>query len=179
MVRGQKANYENTIIYKLVCNHLNITDFYIGSTTNFIKRKYHHKSNCYNEKCKEYNYYVYNFIRNNGGWENWSMIEICKYPCNDRREAEAEERRQYELLKPTLNTKKPYITEYEILKYHKEYSKDYREENKQEIAEYKKNYYKQRNQKINCECGGNYTVHNKLKHFKTKKHQKYLDNIQT
>ena len=26
-------------------------------------------------------------MRDNGGWQNWSMIEIEKYPCNDQQEA--------------------------------------------------------------------------------------------
>jgi len=37
-------NYTNTIIYKIVCNDLNITDLYVGSTTDFTNRKYNHKS---------------------------------------------------------------------------------------------------------------------------------------
>ena len=41
-------DYSKTIIYKIVCNDLNITDLYIGHTTNFIKRKATHKSNCNN-----------------------------------------------------------------------------------------------------------------------------------
>ena len=45
-------NYTNTIIYKIVCNDLNITDLYVGSTTDFTNRKYNHKSSCNNEKIK-------------------------------------------------------------------------------------------------------------------------------
>ena len=30
-------------------------------------------------------------IRENGDWNNWSMIEIEKYPCNDDNEARARE----------------------------------------------------------------------------------------
>ena len=37
-------------------------------------------------------------IRENEGWNNWSMIEIEKYPCNDKNEACARERYWYELL---------------------------------------------------------------------------------
>lgn len=43
-----------------------------------------------------------------------------------------------------------------------------------------KNYYKKNKDKlkelINCECGGKYRKYNKSKHFKTKKHLKYLEN---
>ena len=41
-------DYSKTIIYKIVCNDLNITDVYVGHTTNFIKRKARHKYDCNN-----------------------------------------------------------------------------------------------------------------------------------
>ena len=85
-------NYSNCIIYKIVCNDYNIKELYVGSTTEFTKRKYRHKANCTSPKYTEYEYKVYEFIRNNGGWDNWSMIEIEKYPCNDGNEARARER---------------------------------------------------------------------------------------
>ena len=77
-------NYANTIMYKFVCNDLNVTDVYVGNTTEFTKRKSSHKCNCNNENCKSHNLKVYQIIRANGGWLNWRMIEIKKYPCNDR-----------------------------------------------------------------------------------------------
>ena len=43
-------------------------------------------------------------IRENEGWNNWSMIEIEKYPCNDKNEACARERYWYELLNANMNT---------------------------------------------------------------------------
>jgi hypothetical protein len=36
-------DYSKTIIYKIVCNDLNIKDVYVGHTTNFIKSKALHK----------------------------------------------------------------------------------------------------------------------------------------
>ena len=42
--------YENGLIYKIVCNDPNITDCYIGSTTNIVKRRQSHKSACNNKK---------------------------------------------------------------------------------------------------------------------------------
>jgi hypothetical protein len=32
-------NYQNTVIYKIVCNDLSIKDLYVRHTTNFRKRK--------------------------------------------------------------------------------------------------------------------------------------------
>ena len=38
---------------------------YIGSTINFNKRKQNHKSDCYNEKNKNFNKLLYKFISEN------------------------------------------------------------------------------------------------------------------
>ena len=73
--------YSNTVIYKIVSNDLNITECYVGHTTDFVRRKAAHKSACTNEKGKTYDFKVYKTIREIGGWDNWSMIEIEKYPC--------------------------------------------------------------------------------------------------
>ena len=51
------------IIYKIVCNDLNITDCYVGSSINFKRRKGEHKSSCNNPNSKIYNLNVYKFIR--------------------------------------------------------------------------------------------------------------------
>ena len=101
-------DYSKTIIYKIVCNDLNITDVYVGHTTNFISRKARHKSNCNNINGNEYYFKIYNTIRNNGGWDNWSIIEIENVrDCNDINEACTRERYWYELLNGYQNN--PYI----------------------------------------------------------------------
>jgi predicted GIY-YIG superfamily endonuclease len=46
--------YENTVIYKIVCNDLTITEIYVGHTTNFTKRKYKHKHDCKTKMNKKY-----------------------------------------------------------------------------------------------------------------------------
>jgi predicted GIY-YIG superfamily endonuclease len=84
-------DYSKTVIYKIVCNDENVNYIYVGSTTNFTKRKCDHKNRCNNINGKEYNHKKYVHIRENGGWENFKMIEVEKYPCNDKREAEARE----------------------------------------------------------------------------------------
>jgi hypothetical protein len=86
------VDYSKTIIYKIVCNDLNIKDLYVGHTTEFTKRKYKHKYSCNTEAHHTHNYQVYKTIRANGGWDNWSMIEIEKLPCTDANEARKRER---------------------------------------------------------------------------------------
>jgi hypothetical protein len=101
-----EIDYSNTIIYKIYCKDKNIHDIYVGHTTNFIKRKYQHKNFCNNieKKLK-----IYETIRQNGGWDNWDMIEISKYNCKNKQEAIIKENQHYEELKASLNVKTSYI----------------------------------------------------------------------
>jgi hypothetical protein len=46
-------------------------------------------------------------MRQNGGWDNWNMVEIAKYNCQDATEARIREQEHYDLLKPTLNHANP------------------------------------------------------------------------
>ena len=71
-----EIDYTQTTIYKICCKDTLITDIYVGHTTNFTKRKNQHKTSCSNENDKKYKQYVYEFIRQNGGWENWTMLQI-------------------------------------------------------------------------------------------------------
>tara|TARA_R110001592_G_C12882691_1_gene724877 strand:- start:171 stop:710 length:540 start_codon:yes stop_codon:yes gene_type:complete len=167
-------DYSKGFIYKLCCLDVNIKDIYIGSSTNFKQRKTQHKSNCNNEKGKTYNSYIYKFIRDNGGWDNWTMIELYKYPCNDKRELECEENRMMNELQSQLNSKKPYITEEEI----REYNKNYREEHKEELKILKHNHYEnnkeeikiKNKEKIVCDnCGALSNRTNLSRHKKSKK----------
>ena len=134
--------YQNTIIYKIVCNDLNMKEVYVGSTTDFVRRKTHHKSNCMNNKCTM----IYTVINKNGGWKNWSMIEIEKYPCNDKREAESRERHHYELLQANLNSVCPFYDDV-IISMQIHSVKLLLEKNKLEINKYCID---------NCMKGGNY-----------------------
>jgi hypothetical protein len=146
--------YSKTIIYKLCCLDQSINDIYIGHTTDFTKRKCSHKLNCNNENNKDYNCYVYQFIRKHGGWDNWNMIQIEEYPCNNKREAEARETYWMKELKSTLNSYISFRTEEEKKQYQKtdtykewkkEYMKKYQKMDKQK--EYMKEYQKMDKQK--------------------------------
>jgi len=94
-------------IYKLCCKDVNVTDFYIGSTKNIKERKRAHKTSCYNPHDKKYNCKVYQYIRNNGVWENWDMIVLQTVKYNEKYELRKNEREEIEKLKPTLNTIMP------------------------------------------------------------------------
>ena len=189
----QPTNYSNTIIYKIVCKDLSVTDVYVGHTTDFKTRKYCHKSYCKN-KNKCYNLKVYEFIRENGGWLNFDMIEIEKYTeCKDSNEARTRERYWYEQLNAKLNSYRPLRTEEEIKEIKKEWGKNNRKENKEEFnkkskiyneehKEYIKEYQKQfRKNKTNtpytCSCGWVGNENSKWYHINTSlKHKTYLEN---
>ena len=188
----KEVDYSKTIIYKIVCNDLKIKDCYVGHTTDFIKRKSCHKKRTLEEKDK-----VYQFIRENGDWNNWSMIEIEKYPCKNSNEARAKERYWYEELKATLNSQLPIVTKEEIIIKYKEHNKNYyqehkeeqkiigkkyREENKDKINDYLKQYREDNNEeikkyktkKIICDCGCIISFSNLSAHKKSQKHLNFM-----
>ena len=137
----KEIDYSKTVIYKIVCNDLNVRDVCVGHTTDFTKRKAHHKSNCNNHNSKKRNLKVYESIRKNGNWENWSMIEIEKYNCNDCNEACSRERYWYELLNANLNMICPILNVEKRMERQKERHKDYYELNKEKLKVQQKEYY--------------------------------------
>ena len=145
------------IYYKIICKNENIKDIYVGKTKNFKRRVIQHKSDCYNENCKEYNLKVYEFIRENGGINNFNFIEIEKNEYNDKDSA-IRERYWIEELNANLNSLIPSRTD-----------KEYYNKNKEIINE-------KRKEKIICKCGCEISKRNLSKHFKSKLHQEYLLN---
>ena len=91
-------------VYKLKCKDTNITEFYIGSSTNFIKRKQSHKDNTINLNRREYCLPLYMFINVNGGFENWDYEIIKEYKFITKKELTINEQAYIELLKPHLNS---------------------------------------------------------------------------
>ena len=138
------ADYNKTVIYKIQCKDQNITDTYIGHTTCYYQRYRLHKSNCTNDKAKSYNYKIYKIIRENGGWDNWDMVIVENYPCNNITEAKERERYWIETLGCNLNMRTPS-----------------RKRPERKIF-------------FNCDCGGTYSNYNKNIHFKSNKHTKYI-----
>ena len=141
-------DYSNTIMYKIVPNELNLDLIYIGSTTNFRARKTTHKDGCMNPNSKKFNFKVYQMIRDNGGWSEWSMIEIEKYPCADSNECRKRERELMEQYNCNLNTRKPYIT----LEENKQYQCDWKANHKNETRKYFANYYNTNKEILNAKA---------------------------
>jgi hypothetical protein len=135
-------NYAKTLIYKIVCKDVNVKKIYGGHTTHIIKRRANHKSMCNNINSKKYNIYLYQFIRENGGFNNWHMIWCYDFPCKNRREATLEERKFIEFNKCELNSNKAFTTREEKKEYKKNKSKNYYVNNKEKSLNYQKEYRK-------------------------------------
>jgi len=146
-------NYENACIYEIVCKDVNITERYVGSTTNLIQRRREHKSNCNNEKSKQYNTFVYQFIRANGYFENWDVVLIEQViDCKDKEHLHKRERFYIEEKKAELNKCIPLRTNKEWCDGNKEVvaerKKEYRKENKEVIAKQVKEWCKNNKEKL-------------------------------
>ena len=159
-------------VYKITCNNLDVTECYIGSTYNFKSRFTAHKNSCNNIKNTKYNYKLYTFIRNNGGWSNWTMKVLYGVEIKDKLDLIKLERQTIKLVKPSLNIQIPLRTRAEYYADNKEKilndTKRYREKHKDKLCN-----------KTNCICGSSYTYLSRNTHFKSKKHNAYiLENIE-
>ena len=187
------VNYKNASVYKLCCKDPTIKDVYVGSTCNFRTRKNDHKKRCTNSKHKNYNIYVYQFIRETGGWDNWNMVLVEKVNCEDKQTLNKIEREWLEKLQATLNSNIPTRTKKEWRETNKENikkrMKKWRENNKKKIKEYDKKYKENNKEKIKkckkkyrqinttCYCGTEIKLNNICRHKKTKKHRNLIAKI--
>ena len=111
-----KVDYSKAFIYKLCCLDPNITECYVGCSTDFKTRVQSHKRRCCNENDSKHHYKVYQFIRGHGGWDNWRLVVLHDFPCANKRELEKEETRVMIELKAELNARVSFTTHEERLK---------------------------------------------------------------
>ena len=98
-------------VYNIQCKDKSIKEIYIGSCKNYRRRFITHKNTC-----KTSNYKVYQFIRENGGWENWNMIVEVNTDELTKDERLELEQIYLDLLEPELNVKQAYIGRKEVAK---------------------------------------------------------------
>jgi hypothetical protein len=192
--------YSQIDIYKIYCLNPSITHFYIGCTSNYYQRKALHK-NHYKKGC---NYKLYDFIRKNGGWDNWDFAILKTLHNKTHTEKHNLETYYYNTFNPLLNTHKCGRT-------HKQYLKDNYEKimiqrknnrlkhiekrrklcrdkynlNKEKMIKISQKYYSQNKDKIKerynfeikCLCGETIKLGNRKKHIKTKNHSDNLKKI--
>jgi len=143
--------YNQSRIYKISCNLPSINQIYIGSTADFETRCISHRADCYNINSTNYSYKVYNYIRNNGGFGNFTIDVIEHYPCADKTALRIREQYWINEYKPTLNSIRAYMTKEEEKQYQKQYQKEYQK------------------QITTClKCGKNHTIANTTHHRRTK-----------
>jgi len=173
MPKGQ-VDYQKGLIYTIKTGD----SLYVGSTTNFIDRKYKHKNEIVSEKKK--GRLLYKSIINNGG--EWEMKPYKIFPCNSKLELEIEEEKIRRELKCDLNMIKCNITieeeknrreKYDAIYYKKnrekklEQTRAYNEKNKDLIS-------KKRSVKKDCECGCSVSIKNWSRHLKSQIHQDFI-----
>lgn len=179
-------DYQLGKIYKIVCNITGL--IYIGSSCQkyLSKRLAQHKEHYKKYLLDNTHKYLtsYEIIKN----DNFNIILVEKYPCNDNIELRQRERYYYDLFE-CVNKIKPYASEIEQKETEKKYNQNYRDEHKPEINKYKINYRNEhRNEikkyndehkekystKILCNCSKTYTYGHTSRHLKSKKHLKYV-----
>ena len=106
------------MIYKIEIDDIHVRDVYVGSTTDFARRKNFHKKNCSDTESSNYDSKIHRFIRENGGWGNFEMVLVAKTPCDDKSEALSLERDYSKKLNATLNNKRSKIEETEEVENH-------------------------------------------------------------
>jgi hypothetical protein len=159
-------NYNQSRIYKISCNLQTINEIYIGSTADYETRCTNHWSCCNNIDSPEYKKNVYNYIRNNGGFGNFTIDVIEHYPCANKTELRIREQYYINIFKPTLNTNRAYISQEESKEYNKQIMKKHYHNNPAYIDSY--------NKIIKCSnCDKSYKRCNKTVHMRTKYCQNY------
>lgn len=155
-------DYNETKMYML--KHKEDVDnrnIYIGYNTDWNRRLIAHKCS-YNTGS---NRLVYQYIRQNGGWNEWEMKLIEDYPCLSKQEAMFRERELMRLYNSTLNDiKNQIMTDEEKKEYMKTYQRD---KEKKAIMDKE---YREKQEKITCECGFKLYKRHLTEHNKTKKH---------
>ena len=137
--------------YKIVCLDNSVELCYVGSTADFNKRRNTHKNACINENNKNYNYKIYKTIRENGGWDNFKLIQIGTREQLNKREAEQIEEEYRQELKANMNGKKCFRTKEQKQEYCKEYNQKYRDENRDKIKERNQKWYEENKDKLSIQ----------------------------
>lgn len=135
-------------IYMIYCKDENVKDIYIGSTKNLTNRITTHKKICTKEQHRNYKTYLYQFIRDNGGFENFSFKILNQIEYIDDIISRKQEQCYIDCYKPTLNTTNAYINPEEVKKRERERIKKYFEEHREEIKQMQKNYNKEHKEEV-------------------------------
>lgn len=94
-------------IYKITDKE-DANEYYIGSTVNISTRKSHHKKSTTNRVSKKYWCLLYQYIRANGGWDNFDFEVLETGQYIDKKEIKQKEQEYIDRYNPSLNTVRAY-----------------------------------------------------------------------
>jgi len=156
--------YSNMCIYQIVCKDPKITDCFVGHTNDIKSRNETISKECSNMKCSSYNTPINQFLRNNGGWDNFN-IEVLQYvSCSTLFEVLQIKQNNIKACNANLNTIVPSRTK-----------KEWHVDHLAQVTEYQKEYHKQKAIHGKCDCGGSFCYGHKLRHERSMKHQKFIN----
>lgn len=132
----------NYTFYRIYSKNPDVTECYIGSTKDFHTRIIGHKSMCNNKNSRHYNTKIYEYMRNNGGFEEFEIeiIDIIKFSKSDRL---SHERKLMELFGATLNSILPIISSEEQRQKYIKNGTQYRQTHVEQIRVYNSTYMKE------------------------------------
>jgi hypothetical protein len=137
---GRATDLSNCYLY-----HIKSKDgvvHYVGSTSNLNSRKSSHRYRCNTEKCPQYHFHIYQYIRNNGGFDQFDIIPIRKIENvsnkTDLLIAEQTEMNKFSGLKNMVGS---YLSEEERIENSKKYYESNREQLNQQIRQWQKNNF--------------------------------------
>ena len=185
------VNYENGKIYKIepIVDHEE-NEIYVGSTTKKLlcQRMVHHKSGYKSFKEGRSGKYTVYDLFDKYGVENCQILLLENYKAENLDDLLKREGYYIKQLK-CVNKMTPRQTRKEYYDSNKEQISDYHkihyEKNKEAKLEYQKNYNlnnldaikEKKKLKFTCECGSECRIADKARHFRSKTHQSYLNNL--
>lgn len=173
------VNYENSKIYKIVCNVTGLC--YIGSTCEptLARRLSKHVGNYKNYKNgKFHNLTSFKVLEN----DDYDIILLEKVKnCTSKEQLYARERYHIETNECVNRivvgrTQKEYYEDNKetVHEKYKEYYEDNKDKIKNKVKEYRDENKEKIYEKHVCQCGGCYTTYKKTQHEKTIKHKQYI-----
>lgn len=167
-------------VYEIVQTETNKT-IYVGSTTGslFCLRRGGHTrpSNITSKRQPR----LYGFIYGNGGWEKFHFTILREFGTIEKSELLTLEKQYIREKSPMCNVQNPIETHDEFLERRRIQSRQWRKDHPEYLetlkhSESNKRYVQKRcSTKVECPCGGVYTLQNKSNHFSRQIHKRYED----
>lgn len=144
--RKYQSKFNKCVVYQIQCKNSNVKTIYIGSTTNLNQRKMKHRTRCNNPNDFGYNIFLYQFIRQHGGFDNFDFKVIEE--CENKEILKIRERYYIDKNENNLNSHMPLRNGKEWYGDNKQRAKDWYEKNKESILKRKVEYHQENKESI-------------------------------